>query len=258
MRLAVVGDPKCAFVHEVVGFVGEAAARGALTSVAAPLDAGPSEAALITARHFGVPTETPRGRDPLHLAEAADELWTFGDPGEWPLWFQGAGKMVRTKPVGEPALLLFTAAHPSSRQVRGGYRGPSALDVTVRSAPPEGQPFAPSAPLFREAKHRLALAAELEVEDGDATTVAAAELARSEAWAWYAERYHAEMRASMVQHRAAWEAVLARPMVVLICYCPARARCHRGLLASLLARAGAKIGRRVTDAGELTPRPPRT
>ena len=45
--------------------------------------------------------------------------------------------------------------------------------------------------------------------------------------------------------RAAWDALLARPAVVLVCYCTDPARCHRRVLAELLAKLGA------VDLGEV-------
>lgn len=54
--------------------------------------------------------------------------------------------------------------------------------------------------------------------------------------------YTAEMRRSYVQHRQAWEALLARPRTVLCCGCDCKqpgALCHRVILARLLVKCGA-------------------
>jgi hypothetical protein len=69
--------------------------------------------------------------------------------------------------------------------------------------------------------------------------------AAEKAWAEYVPAYTAEMRASWRAHPEAWRALLARPRVVLTCYCQRRERCHRGLLAEILAKRGA------VDCGEL-------
>jgi uncharacterized protein YeaO (DUF488 family) len=105
---------------------------------------------------------------------------------------------------------------------RISYGGPDRLDVTRKA----GSPFAPSWELLRWARN-----------DGctDAT------------WETYSERYTAEMRRSYRKHRAAWDELLARGHVVLVCYCVDHRRCHRSLLASILVKLGA-----VYD-GELSP-----
>ncbi len=63
-----------------------------------------------------------------------------------------------------------------------------------------------------------------------------------DAWIAYREDFLAEMRESYVRERSAWLALLARERVVLTCYCPDVDRCHRGLLAGILAKLGAKRG----------------
>ena len=71
--------------------------------------------------------------------------------------------------------------------------------------------------------------------------------AAERAWAAYAPAYVAEMRASWRANPEAWRSLLARPRVVLTCYCPRRERCYRGLLAEILVRCGA------VDRGEVAP-----
>lgn len=104
------------------------------------------------------------------------------------------------------------------------YDGPGRLDITRKSAGPDGLPFAPSwdilGPMLRARKR----------ENGPAGVLL---------WPEYVEDYTAEMRASYRQHRAAWDALLARAEVTLVCYCNDPAHCHRTLLAGILAKLGA-------------------
>ena len=105
---------------------------------------------------------------------------------------------------------------------RIGYRGDDALPVTRRIVThPDGLPFAPSDALLSWGL------AERRAGRGEAM------------WPTYAERYTAEMRASYRAHRAAWDALLARDKVTLLCFCHDPTHCHRGVLAALLTRCGA-------------------
>jgi hypothetical protein len=103
------------------------------------------------------------------------------------------------------------------------YAGPDRLDVT-KSAGPDGLPFAPSGrilwPLIAARKLHGAAAVEA-------------------AWPSYVEKYTAEMRASYREQRLAWDALLARAEVTLVCYCTDPAHCHRKLLAEILGKLGA-------------------
>lgn len=119
----------------------------------------------------------------------------------------------------EGALHVYTA--------RVTYQGPDRLDITRKSGGPSGWPFAPSWRLLSPylAKRR----------QGALT---------SPDWERYRAAYTEEMRASYRRARGAWEALLSRPEVTLVCYCPDPARCHRRLLAALLVRCGA------SDRGE--------
>lgn len=110
-------------------------------------------------------------------------------------------------------------------------RDPDALNITRKSGDPV---FAPSWPLLKGALDRRR-----------------AGLPKTEAdWKGYAAAYLREMAASYDAHRGHWEALLARPRVVLTCYCTDLNRCHRRLLARVLVKLGA------VDRGELpeTPR----
>lgn len=98
------------------------------------------------------------------------------------------------------------------------YAGPDRLDISRKV----GSVFGPSWPLLREAK----------------------QLMRTDpraAWDYYVPRYLDEMRQCWRVHRGAWLALLDRERVVLVCYCPLPGRCHRSLLAGILAKLGAVL-----------------
>lgn len=114
---------------------------------------------------------------------------------------------------------------------RISYGGPDRLDVTRKGAwlawkagkgETIGGAFAPSWPLLKAAK--------------------AGKLAFDE----YDPRYLAEMRESYVRHRWAWDDLLARPRVVLVCYCTDPEHCHRFLLRTRILPALGAV-----DGGEL-------
>jgi len=112
---------------------------------------------------------------------------------------------------------------------RVGCRDPDALDVTRKSAGPAGLPFAPSWALLRRALPKLAKGAPVVTPEQ------------------YEVEYRAEMAASRARDPGAWEAMLARPRVVLLCYCASKSdRCHRRLLARMLVELGG------SDHGELS------
>lgn len=112
---------------------------------------------------------------------------------------------------------------------RVSYGGPDRLDVTRKSAGPDGLPFAPSWRILRPAL-------DARRAGGD----------WSAAWAEYVGHYLDDMRASYREHRAAWHALLGREEVTLVCYCKDPLFCHRRLLAELLVRC------RATYHGERT------
>jgi len=137
---------------------------------------------------------------------------------------------------------------------RVSYGGADRLDITRKSAPPEGIAFAPSWAILRPALDMMALARTMraaaehagEARPNDAVlaescvemTRAAARIVRA-TWALYVEAYTAEMRESYRTQRPAWTALLARESVTLVCYCTDPARCHRTLLAGIFAKLGA-------------------
>lgn len=105
---------------------------------------------------------------------------------------------------------------------RIGYRGDDGLPVTRRVVThPDGLPFAPSDALLSWGL------AERRAGRGDAM------------WPTYERRYTDEMRASYRAHRAAWDALLSRDEVTLLCFCHDPSRCYCGVLARLLVRCGA-------------------
>jgi hypothetical protein len=125
---------------------------------------------------------------------------------------------------------------------RVSYGGEDRLDITRSTATAEGLPFAPSDAILWPAKRELKAADAVE-RSGDR---AAAEAMRAATWAWYEPRYRAEMRAGYGKrtkpgpHRAAWERLLARERVTLVCYCTNPSRCHRTLLSGMLVALGAE------------------
>lgn len=64
-------------------------------------------------------------------------------------------------------------------------------------------------------------------------------------WTAYAIAYTGEMRVAYWYRGGSWKALLARPRVVLVCYCTDPERCHRRVLAGILTRLGA------VDHGEI-------
>ena len=128
---------------------------------------------------------------------------------------------------------------------------PDALDVTRKSAPPEGLPFAPSWEILcpaldlrgvADSLRKAAAAARAQGADArvDVGDVAAERIERA-MWALYVPAYRLEMRESYRAQRAAWDALLSRESVTLLCYCTDPRRCHRTLLAGMLARLGADV-----------------
>ena len=135
-------------------------------------------------------------------------------------------------------------------------RDPDKLDITRGSGAAAGAPFAPSWAILRpalaarreaerrEEEARRALVYCETGDDEDACLQSGADGAmdiEAEAWAVYVPAYVEEMRQSYRAHRDAWDALLARPRVVLCCYCVDPARCHRALLADILGKLGADV-----------------
>jgi hypothetical protein len=105
---------------------------------------------------------------------------------------------------------------------RVSYGGQDRFDVTVGSGGTSGKPFAPTWAILRP---YLAKRDRGEITDAD--------------WVGYVEAYRDLMRRSYVERRDAWDALLARPEVTLVCFCTDPKRCHRSILAEILVRLGA-------------------
>ncbi len=99
------------------------------------------------------------------------------------------------------------------------YHGADALDITMKSAPPEGRPFAPD-------RWDMVLGAKR------------GRLSQGVYRAYYLDL----MRARYREHRKAWADLLARDEVTLLCYCaPTVSLCHRRILArEILPALGAQ------------------
>lgn len=95
------------------------------------------------------------------------------------------------------------------------YRGPDRVDITVKTGL---QAFAPTWDMVMGYKR--------------------GSITKEE----YTARYHDMMVASYAENRATWEELLARDRVVLVCFCPSGAFCHRVLLAHYLEKLGAHYG----------------
>lgn len=113
------------------------------------------------------------------------------------------------------------------------YRGADRVDVTRAGRDALGGAFAPSWALLGPylAKRRRGGAG-------------------ADDWSAYVAAYTAEMRTSWRARRAAWVAVLGRPAATLVCYCADPTRCHRTVLAGLLAAVGPRVGVGVVRRGE--------
>lgn len=122
---------------------------------------------------------------------------------------------------------------------RIGCSSPDALDITRKSGRGEALAFAPSWAILRPALDARKRA--------EATgTPAIADRILAAAWTAYVPAYLNEMRASWRRNRPAWDALLARPSVTLLCYCTDAEHCHRRILrAVILPKLGA------TDCGEV-------
>lgn len=134
---------------------------------------------------------------------------------------------------------------------RVSSRDPDRFDVTRKSGVGDGLAFAPSWAILAPALGEMRKATRLrEIADQlsgverevhrNGTIQSAMDIERR-AWAAYVHAYTDEMRASYRVRRSAWEKLLARPRVVLVCYCVDSARCHRTVLAGILGKLGADV-----------------
>lgn len=93
---------------------------------------------------------------------------------------------------------------------------PDGLDISVKSAPEDGQAFIPTWEMVMGYKKRT--------------------MSQEE----YVKRYREKMRKSLVNSREKWDKLLSRPRVTLLCYCHTGEFCHRYLLAAMLVCMGAE------------------
>lgn len=110
-------------------------------------------------------------------------------------------------------------------------KDPDAFDVTRKTG---CKTFAPSWAILGPALDRRRAGRETTAEE----------------WKAYAVAYYDEMRQSRQAEPNAWAELLARPRVVLTCYCTRPSRCHRTLLARLLEKLGAKFEGEIAERDE--------
>lgn len=140
---------------------------------------------------------------------------------------------------------------------RIGNSDPDCLNITRKGNHPQGVIFAPSETILRPALHARDEANKLR-RDADDLTIAPtggerlllllqATHIESSMWEWYEPAYTEEMRVSYKANRHAWQAILAKPRVILLCYCAKAVlpHCHRVVLRSIFVKLGA------VDGGEL-------
>jgi uncharacterized protein YeaO (DUF488 family) len=105
----------------------------------------------------------------------------------------------------------------------GKYKGPDAYDVTVKSGDIN---FAPTWDMVKAWKA------------GEIT------------WENYSQRYRELMLRSYKRNQRAWQEILEKGVLTLLCYCRADDHCHRYLLADFLSKLGEKSGINVINEGE--------
>lgn len=146
--------------------------------------------------------------------------------------------------------LVFTA--------RVATRDPDAFDITRATAhaamkagrPAPGEPFAPSWTILNPAlaalDEALVMLGKAKAQPQHRTWYERRALDIADAgWFTYVPKYQQEMLDSYRYDKPAWDRLLARRRVVLVCTCVDGERCHRRLLAGLLREMGA------VDGGEL-------
>jgi hypothetical protein len=104
----------------------------------------------------------------------------------------------------------------------------TALDTTMKSTDPLGRVFAPDDPrmVFMLKRGQLSPAA-------------------------YRTWYLTVLRRNYREQRTHWGAVLARPLVVLLCSCRPEQCCHRYVLAETLTRLGAEYRGEILAARQI-------
>jgi len=107
---------------------------------------------------------------------------------------------------------------------------PDALDITIKSSRGLGAVFAP--------------------DTWDMVTGVKRGTVSTET---YRHWYLSLLRRRYRQDQTAWDSVLARPRVVLLCYCPVGQFCHRHLLADVFKKLGADYCGEILLTGQLVP-----
>lgn len=105
----------------------------------------------------------------------------------------------------------------------GSYKGPDAINITVKSGDKRFAAFWEDVMRFKRGKI---------------------------SWNQYSHIYKDRMRASYKKNRSAWQELLKHQEVTLLCYCPSPERCHRILLVEILQTLGEKVGVEVKYFGE--------
>ncbi len=98
---------------------------------------------------------------------------------------------------------------------RISYDGDDGLNITVKSANLEDRAFAPTWDIVMGHKNG-------KITDQE-----------------YTDEYYRMMRMSYICNTSRWDELLCQERVVLLCYCPPTAFCHRKLLADILVSLGA-------------------
>lgn len=115
------------------------------------------------------------------------------------------------------------------------YDGEDRFDITRKSGGERGMPFAPREEAFRDAVRRKMERRARLTRVSQGTHV---EQVRAE-WDAYAKDYEQWLLESQRRYPEAWQALLARPEVTIVCYCEVPNRCHRSLLARAIGELGA-------------------
>lgn len=103
-------------------------------------------------------------------------------------------------------------------QMARGRGDPDLLDITIRGQHPVGKHFAPTWKMVMDHKKKTF--------GHMADTM-------------YTVDYHTMMLASYYANYHVWQMILHKPRVVLMCFCPTGAFCHRHLLVEYLVKLGA-------------------
>ena len=131
-----------------------------------------------------------------------------------------------------------------------GYAGDDALDVTRGRGTGDALVFAPSWEILRPVVDSRSAVPQLMSVHG--LSLEEAKALVDEQWKIHEVAYLREMKASYRQNTAVWKALLARDRVTAKCFCDLAkwpGRCHRLLLAGMLAKCGAEYLGEVSATG---------